>query len=223
MTTPPPEAAGPDAHGAAWWSTCRRSCCPRSTTASACSRTACCSCGSARVARPARRRSPPSTSAGSARRSPDGARSWPGVDAARQDVVRLLRRRGVPRAAARRSGATSSLVAGIESHICVAQTVLGALARRTTACTWRPTRSGRAPRRTAQVGLARMERAGAVVSQRGDGALRAARPQRRRRLQGPAPPSEGLTRGMPEFAGRRRHCRDMMRHEDVIPANEMDP
>jgi nicotinamidase-related amidase len=55
------------------------------------------------------------------------------------------------------------LVAGVESHICVAQTVLGALAAGYTVHVAADAVGSRAPENRA-IGLARMERAGAVVS-----------------------------------------------------------
>ena len=94
---------------------------------------------------------------------PEVLAAAPGVDAARQGDLRLLRQRGIPRSPGRARGRDQLVVAGIESHICVAQTVLGALERGYAV----HVASDAVGSRTAEnraVGLARMERAGALVS-----------------------------------------------------------
>ena len=82
---------------------------------------------------------------------------------ARQDLVRLLRGRGVPRPPEVARARPAPGGGHREPHLRDADGP-GRARRRDTACTSRPTRSGRGPKRTAQVGLARMERAGALVS-----------------------------------------------------------
>jgi nicotinamidase-related amidase len=61
------------------------------------------------------------------------------------------------------SGRDQLLVAGVEAHICVAQTVLGALARGFTAHVAADAVGSRSPENR-EIGLNRMEKAGAVIS-----------------------------------------------------------
>ena len=77
------------------------------------------------------------------------------------------------------AGRDQALVCGIESHVCVNQTVLDLLEAGRRGPGRRSTRSARGPRRTSELGLHKMERAGAIAHQRRGGALRAARRGRR--------------------------------------------
>ena len=86
----------------------------------------------------------------------------PGDRAPRQGGVRLLRVRGVPRRRIAQLDVRDQLVvAGIESHICVAQTVLGALGTGFTVHVAADAVGSRTAENR-EVGLRRMERAGAV-------------------------------------------------------------
>ena len=105
-------------------------------------------------------------------------------------------------------GRDQLLVAGIEAHICVAQTVLGALDQ---GCVVHVAADavGSRTAENREIGLRRMEARGRRPHQRGDGDLRAARPQRRRRLQGDAPPPPRLIcpcRAAISFAPWRAGC-----------------
>ena len=89
-------------------------------------------------------------------------------------------------------GRDQAIVCGIEAHICVSQTVHDLLERRRRGPCRASTRSARATPVDLEVGLRKMERAGAVL-ERGDRAVRALRAGGHARVQG-RPAGDQVTR-----------------------------
>ena len=182
------------------------------------------------------RRSPSSTRRGSGRPSPEVAEHLPdGTEPLEKLASRPPRPRASTSAAATRRSSAGSRPTSAST-------------RRSSTCSPRgrgPGRRGRgrlAHRGEQRLGLQKMERAGAVADQRRDGALRAARPRRHRRVQAGAEADPGATRQVSACpatscsrtapastassaaSGRRDHRRGRLQHlDDRLPGGGHRP